>query len=439
MKTILEAKALIKAGKLSHQQLMRECLDRIERYNGTLHAFIEVFDDLEAQAEKYDDMLAAGKELPPLAGIPIAIKDNILIQGQIASAGSKILENYRAAYDATVIQRLRDAGAIFVGRTNCDEFAMGSSTENSAYGPSKNPWGEDLVPGGSSGGSAVAVASGMCLAALGSDTGGSIRQPASLCGIVGLKPTYGRISRYGLIALASSLDQIGPFTQSVEDTALLLEILQGDDPRDATSAAGKEITIPELMGGDVKGLKIGLPKEYFAHGLDHEIKERVMNAVQVLKEQGAEIVEVSLPHTEYALAAYYLVMPSEASSNLARFDGIRYGLSEAGKNLDELYKKTRGQGFGAETKRRIMLGTYALSSGYYDAFYKKALQVRAKIRQDFDDAFDEVDCILTPTSPTVAWKIGEKVDDPLTMYLSDIYTISVNLAALPGISIPCGL
>ncbi len=362
----------------------------------------------------------------------------MLIADVKATAASGILKDYVATYDATVVKKLRNAGVVFIGKTNLDEFAMGSSTENSYFGPSKNPWDDRMVPGGSSGGSAAAVASNMCLAALGSDTGGSIRQPASLCGVTGIKPTYGRVSRYGLIAMASSLDQIGCFAKTAADAATVLNAISGNDPADATSVGTEEVILPELEVNDIKGLKIGLPKEYFTEGMDEGVRQKVLEAVEVLKTNGAEIVEINMPHTEYALAVYYIIMPSEVSSNLARLDGLRFGTREEGETLLETYKKTRGKLFGSEATRRIMLGTFALSAGYYDAYYKKAMQVRALIKKDYDEAFKKVDIIAGPTSPTVAWPIGEKFEDPLTMYLSDIYTISTNLAGLPGISIPCG-
>lgn len=436
--TIEDLKRAMEAGETTSVEIVKAYLARCDELNGALKAFVEIYkDEAMAQARIWDKARATGDELPPLAGIPVGVKDCILVKGHTASAGSKILSHYTAAYDATAVEKLKAAGAIILGRTNMDEFAMGSSTETSAYGPTKNPWNTNKVPGGSSGGSAAAVAAGLVPAALGSDTGGSVRQPAGLTGIVGLKPTYGRVSRYGLIALASSLDQIGVFARTVDDAALLLEVISGRDPRDATSVE-TDVTIPELISPDVKGLKVGIPKEYFLEGMDRGVRVRVEEARDVLAHGGAEIAEISLPHTEYALAAYYVIMPSEASSNLARFDGIRYGSPEAGESLDDRYVKTRSAQFGREAKRRILIGTYALSSGYYDAYYKKALQVRAKVREDFDKAFQNVDVILTPTSPSVAWDIGEKFDDPITMYLADIYTVSVNLAGLPGISLPCG-
>lgn len=423
----------------SAEEFTRVCLDRITAEDGDVNAFIHVQGEAALdQARKVDADRAAGNDLGPLAGVPIAIKNNILVKGWKTSGGSQILENYTATYNATVIDRLLEAGAVLIGSANMDEFAMGSSTESSHFGATKNPWDKERIPGGSSGGSVAAVAARFVPGALGSDTGGSIRQPASLCGVTGLKPTYGRVSRYGIMALASSLDQIGPITQTVEDAAMLLQVIEGQDDKDATSVQTPETTIPELLPKDMKGVRVGIPKEYFVDGMDIEIKKAVMEAVAVLEAGGAEIKEVSLPHAEYALATYYVVMPCEASSNLARYDGIRYGLSASGKDLIDSYKRTRSEGFGDEVKRRIMIGTYALSHGYYDAYYKKALQVRRLIKNDFDKVFEEVDIIATPTSPSVAWKLGEKTSDPLTMYLSDIYTISANLAAIPGMSIPCG-
>lgn len=370
---------------------------------------------------------------------PIAIKDNISTEELNTECCSKILEGFQPPYDATVIRKLKEAGVpIFAIKTNMDEFAFGSSTENSCFGPTANPWDLERVPGGSSGGSAAVVAADEAIWALGSDTGGSIRQPASFCGVVGLKPTYGRVSRYGLIAFASSLDQIGPLTKDVSDNALLLNIIAGYDERDSTSV---NLPVPDYTGAlinDVKGLKIGVPQEYFVQGLDKEVKGVIDEAVEKLKSLGAQIREVSLPHTEYAVPVYYIVATAEASSNLARFDGVQYALRAQGQNLIEMYKKTRGQGFGEEAKRRIILGTFALSHGYYDAYYLRALRVRTLIKQDFDEVFKKCDCIITPTAPTSAFKIGEKIDNPLSMYLSDIYTISVNLAGIPAISLPCG-
>lgn len=373
-----------------------------------------------------------------LAGVPIAIKDNICIRGKETTCASRILKGHYSVYDATVISRLKQAGLVLMGITNMDEFAFGSSTESSCYGPTRNPWNIECVPGGSSGGSAAAVAARLVPLALGSDTGGSIRQPASFCGVVGFKPTYGRISRFGLVAFGSSLDQIGPFTTNFKDCAHLLNILCGYDPADSTSARVKAPDFTAALIKDVKGLRLGLPREYFKQGLDPEVKAGLDEVIKILKDQGAKTKEISLPRTEYAVATYYIVACSEASSNLQRFDGIKYGLREKADNLMDLYTRTKGAGFGDEVKRRIFLGTYSLSSGYYDAYYLRALKVRTLIKQDFENAFKEVDVILTPTSPTTAFRLGEKLDDPLSMYLSDIYTISANLAGLPGVSFPCG-
>jgi len=415
----------------------------IEEKDEQISAYLRLTKDLAlSQAERVDVELAERKELPILAGAPIAIKDNILIEGILATAGSKILENYTASYDATVIKKLKTAGALFLGKTNMDEFAMGSSTENSAFKITHNPYDLERVPGGSSGGSAAAVASNMALAALGSDTGGSIRQPAGFCGVVGLKPTYGAVSRYGLIAMASSLDQIGPITKTVEDAEILFEAIKGKDPLDATSVDYGVMLKhnSELNLEDIKKFKIGLPKEYFIEGLDKETESAIDEAIKNLKSLKIEFKEISLPHTKYALSCYYIIMPAEVSANLARFDGIRYSRATSDKrqatSLKDIYFKTRGEGFGDEPKRRIILGSFVLSSGYYDAYYTKAQKVRKLIKEDFDKAFNEVDVILTPVSPTPAFKIGEKVDDPLAMYLSDIFTIPVNLAGLPAISIP---
>jgi aspartyl-tRNA(Asn)/glutamyl-tRNA(Gln) amidotransferase subunit A len=391
-----------------------------------------------AQARAWDDRYARGDGLPPLAGLPVAVKDNMCTTDFPTSCGSRILDRWMSPYDATVVRRLREAGAIVVGKTNLDEFAMGSSTENSAFGPTRNPWDRSRVPGGSSGGSAAAVASGAVPVALGSDTGGSIRQPAGFCGIVGLKPTYGRVSRYGLVAFASSLDQIGPMTRTVADAALLLEVLAGRDPLDATSADVPVPSYSRSLEGPVRGLRFGLPREALGEGLQPAVRDVVTRAAGVLREQGAELVEVSLPAIAYALPTYYLLATSEASTNLARYDGVRYGLRAAAGDLYEMYTQTRRAGFGAEVKRRIMLGTYALSAGYYEGFFLKAQRVRTLIRRDFEAAFARADLVLMPTSPTVPFRIGEKVEDPLQMYLADVYTIPVNLAGLPGISIPCG-
>jgi aspartyl-tRNA(Asn)/glutamyl-tRNA(Gln) amidotransferase subunit A len=374
-----------------------------------------------------------------LAGIPVLIKDNICVKGEDTTCGSRILKGFKPPYDATVTRRLKDEGAVLIGKANMDEFAFGSSCETSCYGPTKNPWDLKRIPGGSSGGSAAAVSAGETIMALGSDTGGSIRQPAALCGVVGLKPTYGRVSRYGLIAFASSLDQIGPITKDVKDAALLLNVIAGYDEMDSTSVDMPVSDYTRSLTKDVKGLTIGVPKEYFIEGIDKEVESSVRKAINILKDLGAKVIDISLPHTQYAVSAYYIVAPAEASSNLARFDGVQYGFrSPDAKDLVGMYIKTRSKGFGNEAKRRILLGTYCLSTGYYDAYYLKAQKVRTKIKEDFDDAFKSCDCIVTPTSPTPAFKIGEKTSDPLSMYLSDIFTISANLAGLPAISIPCG-
>ncbi len=437
--TIAEAQRRLRARELSATELTRAVLARIEATEPGLHAFITRTPEraLE-QAQAADARLAAG-DAPPLCGMPLAIKDIILTKGVRTTAGSNILANFVAPYDATVTRKLRDAGAVFVGKANCDEFAMGSSNENSAYGPARNPWQADRVPGGSSGGSAVAVAARQALGALGTDTGGSIRQPASHTGIVGLKPTYGRVSRYGVIAYASSLDQVGPMARTVEDCALLLEGIAGHDSLDSTSVPQPVPAYAAQLGAGIKGLRIGLPKEYFVEGMAPDVVTAVQEAVRQLESLGAVVEDVSLPHTEYAIAAYYLIATAEASSNLARYDGTRYGLrADRNQGLLDMYQQTRSQGFGAEVKRRIMLGTYALSAGYYDAFYLKAQQVRTLIRRDFEQVFARCQAIVTPTTPTTAFRIGEKVTDPLEMYLSDIFTISVNLAGLPGLVVPCG-
>ena len=392
------------------------------------------------QAQRIDDLTGKGDALPPLAGVPIAVKDVINTKGVRTTAGSKILANYIAPYDATVVTRLEDAGAIILGKVNCDEFAMGSSNENSGFHPVRNPRDLTRVPGGSSGGSAAAVAANMAVSSLGSDTGGSIRQPAALCGVVGLMPTYGRVSRYGLIAFASSLDKIGPFGKTVRDTALMLEVMAGRDPKDSTSAEAPVPRYSDSVGQPVKGLKIGVPSEYFSEGLDPEVRTAVEAGIQQLAIAGCTIVPISLRHTGYAIPTYYVIATAEASSNLARFDGVRYGVRAKGATiLAEMYRLTRDAGFGTEVKRRIMLGTYALSAGYYDAYYLKAQRVRTLIAGDFDEAFTKVDAIVTPTTPTPAFKLGEKADDPLAMYLADIYTVTASLAGIPGLSVPCGV
>ena len=439
--TIHELTARLAAKELTAREATQACLDRVAAVDGELNAFIgHDAEDALVQAEAADHALADGvsHDIKPLLGVPIAIKDVIAVKNQPLSCGSKILGKFSSPYEATVISKLRDAGAVIFGRLNMDEFAMGSSTENSAFEPARNPWDTDRIPGGSSGGSAVAVAADECIASLGSDTGGSIRQPASLCGCVGLKPTYGRVSRFGLVAYASSLDQIGPLTKDACDAAIMLNVISGHDARDSTSVPRDVPDYTAALNGEIKGLKIGLPKEYQMAGLDAEVKSNVDAAVVKLEELGAEVREISLPHTEYAIAAYYIIATAEASANLARFDGVRYGERVEGGDPIEMHCATRGAGFGEEVKRRIILGTYVLSSGYYDAYYLRAQKVRTLIRDDFLKAFEEVDLIASPTSPTAAFKIGEKADDPLQMYLSDIYTISANLASICGISIPCG-
>jgi aspartyl-tRNA(Asn)/glutamyl-tRNA(Gln) amidotransferase subunit A len=439
--TISELSAKLAKREVSARDAMRACLDQIQRVDGQVKSFLS-YDEADAlrQADDADKLIAGGATLRthPLLGVPLAMKDVLAVRGHPLNCASKILGNFVSPYDATAITKLREAGAIIFGRLNMDEFAMGSSTENSAYFTTRNPWDTSRIPGGSSGGSAAAVAADECFAALGTDTGGSIRQPAALCGCVGMKPTYGRVSRYGLVAFASSLDQIGPFTKDVRDCATLLGAISGHDERDSTSIPEPVPDYVSALDGNIRGLKIGLPKEYFISGLSKEVSDSVSAAVKKLTELGAEVVDISLPHTEYAAATYYIIAPAEASANLARFDGIRYGARVAGADPFELYSKTRGQGFGAEVKRRIILGTYVLSSGYYDAYYLRAQKVRTLIRQDFIKAFEKVDAIVTPTTPTPAFKIGEKSDDPIQMYLSDVFTISCNLAGICGLSLPCG-
>ncbi|MGI8883654.1 MAG: Asp-tRNA(Asn)/Glu-tRNA(Gln) amidotransferase subunit GatA, partial [Pyrinomonadaceae bacterium] len=412
-------------------------LDAAEKLNEKLNSFLTI--ERETALKRAAE-LDVNSENAPLKGFAIAVNDNICTKGMQTTCGSRILANYRAQYDATAVKKLYEAGAVIIGKANMDEFAMGSSNENSAFGGARNPWDTTRVPGGSSGGSAVAVASGVVRASLGSETGGSVRQPASFCGIVGLKPTYGRISRFGLVAFASSLDQIGIFGQTAKDVAQVLGAIAGRDANDATTAA---VEVPDYVGGlekNIKGRKIGVPRSLFGEGLDDEVRNAVENSIENFKKLGAEIVDVELPHTKYGIAVYYILATAEASSNLARFDGVRYGFRAEGAHaLREMYNKTREEGFGAEVKRRIMLGTYVLSSGYYDAYYAKAQKVRTLLKQDYQKAFSNCDAILTPTSPTVAFKFGEKADDPLSMYLSDVYTVSANLASIPGINVPCGL
>ncbi|WP_437917179.1 Asp-tRNA(Asn)/Glu-tRNA(Gln) amidotransferase subunit GatA [Sorangium sp. So ce302] len=459
-RSIPELAALVQRGEVSAEEVARAALSRIEQRDGALGAFLTVQgEQAVAAARALDARRARGEELGPLAGVPIGLKDALCTEGAPTTAGSKILtraaaggdgapttldpaRGFRPQFDATVVARLREAGAILPGKCNMDEFAMGSSNENSAFGPVKNPWDPSRIPGGSSGGSAVAVAAGMTPGSLGSDTGGSIRQPASLTGVVGIKPTYGRVSRYGLIAFASSLDQIGPFAQDVKGAARLLEVISGRDPRDATSLDAPVGACEAACGRDVAGLRIGVPEEYFAKGIDARVEAKVREAIEGLRGLGCEIKPVRLPHTRYAVAAYYIVATAEASSNLARFDGVRFGLRVEGDrggkaDLQGLYGRTRGEGFGREVKRRILLGTYVLSAGYYDAYYLRAQKVRTLIRRDFDEAFREADLIAAPVSPTVAFRLGERVDDPLSMYLADVYTLPASMAGLPAISVPC--
>jgi aspartyl-tRNA(Asn)/glutamyl-tRNA(Gln) amidotransferase subunit A len=438
--TIDGIRAAIAAGKTTAAATTTDFYTRIRKQDPSIGAFLALSEERAfAQAERVDQMAAEGRPLPPLAGVPVAIKDVMVTRDVRTTAGSKILENFVPPYDCTAVARLEAAGAVLLGKLNCDEFAMGSSTENSAYHEVHNPRDKSRVPGGSSGGSAAAVAADLAVATLGSDTGGSIRQPASFCGVVGLKPTYGRVSRYGLIAFASSLDHIGPFAKTVKEVALVLRTIAGRDPMDSTSA---ELPVPDYvaeLGKPVKGLKVGVAKEYFGGGLDPEVRGAVEAAIQKIEELGCEVLPVSLPHTEYAIPAYYIVATAEASSNLARYDGVRYGFrSPKARTLSEMYRLSRDGGFGMEVKRRIMLGTYALSAGYYDAYYLKAQKVRTLLTRDYDEAFKKVDVIAAPTCPTPAFKLGEKVNDPLAMYLADIYTVTANLAGIPGISVPCG-
>ena len=439
--TLCELQKKFTAGEVTAKEIVRAYFLRIGQVEPKVKAYVTTQkEQAMVQAAALDDSLKGWRKTQPMMGMPLAIKDNLCTEGVTTTCSSRMLQNFVPPYDATVIAMLRAQGYVLLGKTNLDEFAMGSSTENSAFGPSRNPWNLQCVPGGSSGGSAAAVAADECVAALGSDTGGSIRQPAAFCGVVGLKPTYGRVSRYGLIAFASSLDQIGPITKDVADAAFLLGVIAGHDPMDSTSA---DVPVPDytkaLKKKDLKKLKVGIPAEFFAEGLDPEVEQAVRAAIEELKSLGGEIKEIQLPRTDAAVAVYYVIATAEASSNLARFDGVKFGLrSKDTKDLLELYTKTRQEGFGPEVKRRIMLGTYALSSGYYDAYYGKAQAVRTLIRQDFDAAFKEVDLIVTPVTPTPAFKLGEKSEDPLQMYLSDIFTISVNLAGLPAIALPCG-
>ncbi|MBL8150058.1 MAG: Asp-tRNA(Asn)/Glu-tRNA(Gln) amidotransferase subunit GatA [Blastocatellia bacterium] len=438
--TVDKFHSALKSGETTVEAVCKATFDRIEKLNPDLNVYLTVTKDSALErARQLDQQLAAGAELSPLFGVPTAIKDNICTKDVRTTCASKILDTFKPPYSATVVERLEAAGAVVVGKANCDEFAMGSSNENSAYGSVRNPWNLEHVPGGSSGGSAAAVAADLCIVALGSDTGGSVREPASFCGVTGLKPTYGRVSRYGLVAFGSSLDQVGPISKNAADSARVLGVIAGRDWHDSTSS---EISVPDYLAaltGDIKGLKLGVPKEAFVEGLHPEVKARIQESIKNFESLGAEIVEVSLPHSEYAIADYYIIATAEASSNLARYDGVKYGFRDAdAKTLQEMYKKTRDHGFGSEVKRRIMLGTYVLSSGYYDAYYLKAQKIRTILEQDFRKAFEACDLIVMPTAPVPPFKLGEKTDDPLAMYLADIYTVTINLVGVPGISIPSG-
>ncbi len=438
--TISELSRMLEKGECSSVEITESVLKRIKQVEDKIGAYLWWDEDYAlSQAKQADEQRKKGEGINPLLGIPIGLKDIFITRGVPTTCASKILENFVPPFDGTAVAKLKERGAVIVGKLNMDEFAMGSTTEGSAFKITRNPWALDRIPGGSSGGSAAAVSAEECIASLGTDTGGSIRQPASCCGVVGIKPTYGRVSRFGIIAYASSLDQVGPITKTVEDSAILLEAVAGFDPRDSTSVPREVPRYTEVLTGEVKGTRIGLPKEYFVEGLDPEVEKAVKDAVGLLEKLGAELVEISLPHTEYCIACYYIIAPAEASSNLARYDGVRYGLRvpEPGPIVN-MYKATRDQGFGAEVKRRILIGTYTLSAGYYDAYYLKAQKVRTLIKKDFEQAFEKCDVIITPVMPTPAYKLGEKIDDPLAMYLSDIFTVSCNLAGIPGMSIPCG-
>ncbi|MEE9215401.1 MAG: Asp-tRNA(Asn)/Glu-tRNA(Gln) amidotransferase subunit GatA [Thermodesulfobacteriota bacterium] len=438
--TIKEASKLISKKEISPLELTNSVLERIQEYDKKLNSYITVLEENAiSSAKKAEEEIQSGEYKGPLHGIPISLKDIFITKEIKTTCGSGMLENFIPPYDSTVAKKLAESGTILLGKNNMDEFAMGSSTETSYFGPTKNPWDIERVPGGSSGGSASATCASLCLASIGTDTGGSIRQPGAFCGVVGMKPTYGRVSRFGMIAFASSLDQAGPLTKTVEDTAIILNCISGKDKRDSTSV---DIEIPDFtkyLRDNLKGIKVGIPKEYFIEGINEEIESAVKDAIKIIGNLGAEVIEISLPHTEYAVSTYYIIAPSEASSNLARYDGVKYGFrSENVNDLRDMYFKTRSEGFGNEVKRRIMIGTYALSAGYYDAFYIKAQQVRTLIRNDFENAFNEVDVIVTPTTPEEPFKLGEKTDDPIKMYLSDVFTIPCNIAGLPGISVPCG-
>ena len=436
-KTVRELRDAVAAGDISALEVCQSSLERIKATDGSLGAFLSVAAEHALDRARTIDR---NKHRGPLAGVPVAIKDNICTRGITTTAASRMLKHFVPPYDATVITRLEAAGAVVIGKTNCDEFAMGSSTENSAFGPSRNPWDTERIPGGSSGGSAVAVAAGMTSLGLGSDTGGSIRQPASLCGIVGLKPTYGRVSRYGLIAFASSLDCIGPLTRTAHDAALALSVLAGPDPRDSTASRESVADYVGGLSGDIRGLRLGVPRKMLEQGVDDSVRHCFYGALDILRTRGAAIIDIELPYARYAISTYYVIAAAEASSNLARFDGVRYGYRAAGAlDLRSMYEKTRSEGFGAEVKRRIMLGTYVLSAGYYDAYYLKAQQVRTLVGRDYERAFQKVDAVAMPTSPTPAFKIGERIEDPLQLYLVDVFTVSANLAGLPAVSVPCGL
>jgi aspartyl-tRNA(Asn)/glutamyl-tRNA(Gln) amidotransferase subunit A len=436
---IASVTSALRKKRISARELTADFYRRIKNENPRMNAFLALSPERAfAQADRMDSLRARGEALPRLAGVPIAIKDVISTTGARTTCGSKILENYVPPYDATAVRRLEDAGAVILGKTNCDEFAMGSSNENSAYGPVRNPVALDRVPGGSSGGSAAAVAAHLTVAALGTDTGGSIRQPGAFCGIPAMMPTYGRVSRYGLAAFASSLDRIGPFATSVEDAATILGVIAGRDEFDSTSASVPAADYQKSLSGQLNGLRIGVPREYFGAGLDREVGEKVEQSIRLLEALGCRRVDLQMPHTDYAVAVYYVVATAEASSNLARYDGVRYGLREPSATLREMYRRTRGHGFGPEVKRRIMLGTYVLSAGYYDAYYLRAQRVRSLIARDFSEAFQKADVLITPTTPTPAFRLGERVADPLQMYLADIYTVTGSLAGVPGISVPCG-
>jgi aspartyl-tRNA(Asn)/glutamyl-tRNA(Gln) amidotransferase subunit A len=441
MRTAADLADLVRRGEMSAEEICRQTLARVAERDESIHAFLHVDGERALARAKEVDTLRARGEAGPLCGVPVALKDNLCTRGVATTAGSRILKNYRPPYTATVVERLERAGAVVVGKTNCDEFAMGSSTEHSAFGPTCNPRDVSRVPGGSSGGSAAAVAAGMVPLALGSDTGGSIRQPASLCGIVGVKPTYGRVSRYGLVAFASSLDQIGPMSVDVRDAAIALGVMAGPDPHDSTSSPRPVPDYAGSLSGEIRGLRVGVPRQLLADGVDPDVIRAFETALSIMAARGARIEDVELPHASYGIPVYYLVATAEASSNLARYDGVRYGFRahpRAGDTHDDMYERTREEGFGPEVKRRIILGTYVLSAGYYDAYYLKAQQVRTLIRRDYESAFERVDAIALPTAPTPAFAIGERVDDPLQMYLADVFTVGVNLAGLPGIALPCG-